>query len=334
MLNTYWEYAGTRYKNKFRAIDAANGKYKRITFHNFEDVSFNNYSWSIEPTTPLKQLQKERALQLRDTYDYIKLWFSGGADSTTMLNTFLDNNIHIDEIGVYRSSTDGDFDNNLGEYEINTHTLPYLKSIQHLIPKTKIKIIKHGKEYFDSVLGDKWFYTKSSLSLRHTYFPKINGKNFCNLLGCLDPIVITNKGNWYSEIWDTNSIGELASFRNIELFFTSSDMPELHAKQCHVTKNRLIELGMLDNNLEAVKKIIRHDIRDCAIAPEPSFFHKSMVPNNNLLFTSKDKYHWARCSKEQKEKIKYLYTTATINGYVLPNLVTSYRSKKLYLGKG
>ena len=59
-----------------------------------------------------------------------------------------------------------------------------------------------------------------------------------------------------------------------------------------------------------------------------------MVPNNNLLFTSKDKYHWDRCSKEQKEKIKYLYTTATINGYVLPNLVTSYRSKKLYLGKG
>ena len=138
MLNSYWEYAGTRYKNKFRAIDAANGKYKRITFHTFEDVSFNNYSWSIEPGTPLKQLQKERALQLRDTYDYIKLWFSGGADSTTMLNTFLDNNIHIDEIGVYRSSIDGDFDNNLGDYEINTHTVKkhicFNKTTDYLYP--------------------------------------------------------------------------------------------------------------------------------------------------------------------------------------------------------
>ena len=89
MLNSYWEYAGTRYKNKFRAIDAANGKIRRITFHAYEDVAFDNYTWSIEPATSLKQLQKERALQLRDTYAYLKLWFSGGADSTTMLNTFL-----------------------------------------------------------------------------------------------------------------------------------------------------------------------------------------------------------------------------------------------------
>ena len=333
MLNSYWEYAGTRYKNKFRAIDAANGKIKKITFHAFEDVSFNNYPWSIEPVTPLKQLQKERALQLRDTYDYIKLWFSGGADSTTMLNTFLDNNIHVDEIGVYRSSTDGDFDNNLGEYEINTHTLPYLKSIQHLIPKTKIKIIKHGKEYFDSVLGDKWFYTKSSLSLRHTYFPKINGKNFCNLLGCLDPIVITNNGNWYSEIWDTSSIAELTNIRNVEMFYTTSSMPELHAKQCHMVKNYLINSNKLDNDTNFIKRVIRSVIRDKAIAPEPSFFKKSILPKDTLFFNFKDRYQYKNCSKEQKEKIKYLYKTATVNGYILPNLLTNYRAKKLCLSE-
>ena len=28
------------------------------------------------------------------------------------------------------------------------------------------------------------------------------------------------------------------------------------------------------------------------------------------------------------------YTKKKINGYILPNLMTSYRSKKLYLGKG
>ena len=333
MLNSYWEYAGTRYKNKFRAIDAANGKIKRITFHAYEDVAFNNYTWSIEPATSLKQLQKERALQLRDTYDYIKLWFSGGADSTTMLNTFLDNNIHVDEIGVYRSATDGDFDNNLGEYEINTHTLPYLKSIQHLIPKTKIKIIKHGKEYFDSVLGDKWFYTKSSLSLRHTYFPKINGKNFCNLLGCLDPIVITNNGNWYSEIWDTSSIAELTNIRNVEMFYTTSSMPELHAKQCHMVKNYLINSNKLDNDTNFIKRVIRSVIRDKAIAPEPSFFKKSILPKDTLFFNFKDRYQYKNCSKEQKEKIKYLYKTATVNGYILPNLLTNYRAKKLCLSE-
>ena len=91
MLNLYWEYAGTRYRSKFRALDAANGNYKGITFRIHESEDFDNYTWSIEPTPSLKELQKQRALQLRDSYPYLKLWFSGGADSTTVLNTFLDN---------------------------------------------------------------------------------------------------------------------------------------------------------------------------------------------------------------------------------------------------
>ena len=111
MLNLYWEYAGTRYRSKFRALDAANGNYKQITFRIHESEDFDNYTWSIEPKSSLKQLQKERALQLRDTYDYLKLWFSGGGDSTTVLNTFLENNIHIDEICVYRYSFDNDYNN-------------------------------------------------------------------------------------------------------------------------------------------------------------------------------------------------------------------------------
>jgi len=333
MLNSYWEYAGTRYKNKFRAIDAANGKYKRITFHSHDDPSFDNYPWSIEPTPSLKQIQKERALQLRDTYDYLKLWFSGGADSTTVLNSFIDNNIHIDEICVYRYSFDDNYKANIGDYEINTYTLPYLKSIQHTIPKTKIKIIDHGKDYYDTMLNnDKWFFTKSTLSMRHFHIPKINGKNFCNIFGCNDPLIITDKGDWYSEIWDQDA-GELVSYRNVEFFFTSINMPELHAKQCHLVKNYLVSNNILDNDLKKVKKVIRNIIRDPAIAIEPDFFAKSFIPNETLFLMPKDRFQYKTATKEQKNKIKYLFKSATINGYVMPNLMTNYRAKQLYLGK-
>ena len=106
MLNLYWEYAGTRYRSKFCALDAANGNYKGITFRIHESDDFDNYTWSIEPTPSLKEIMKQRALQLRDTYAYLKLWFSGGGDSTTVLNTFIENNIHLDEICVYRYSFD------------------------------------------------------------------------------------------------------------------------------------------------------------------------------------------------------------------------------------
>src|SRR5210317_1743936 len=99
MLNTYWKYAGTRYKHKFKAIEASRGDIHNITYSLF-DTSLENYDWTVEPAESLDELMRQRALQLRDTYTYLKLWFSGGSDSTTVLRVFLENNIPIDEIGV------------------------------------------------------------------------------------------------------------------------------------------------------------------------------------------------------------------------------------------
>ena len=57
------------------------------------------------------------------------------------------------------------------------------------------------------------------------------------------------------------------------------------------------------------------------------------MPNDQLFFNFKDRYQYKNCPKEQKEKIKYLYKTATINGYIVPNLMTNYRAKKLCLSE-
>src|SRR6056300_1705765 len=104
MLNTYWKYAGTRYKHKFKALEASRGDVQNITWHLF-DSSFENYDWTKEPVESFYDLMVIRAKQLRDTYSYLKFWFSGGSDSTTALRVFLDNNIHIDEISVFQCYT-------------------------------------------------------------------------------------------------------------------------------------------------------------------------------------------------------------------------------------
>ena len=145
--------------------------------------------------------------------------------------------------------------------------------------------------------------------------------------------MIIEKGKWYFELWDDNSAAEYANIRNIEMFYTSSNMPELHAKQCHMVKNYLLKNNKLNNDTNYIKTIIRDIIRDKAVAPQPSFFKKSIVPNDQLFFNFKDRYQYKNCSKEQKEKIKYLYKTATVNGYILPNLMTNYRAKKLCLSE-
>ena len=335
MLNSYWEYAGTRYRNKFQAIDASNGKVRDISYHIFPDSSFDTFDFSVEPKESFSQLIKDRALQLRDTYPYLKLWFSGGSDSTTMLNTFLINNIFIDEICVHRFSPNNCFEDNEGDYEITNFTIPFLKKIQNKIPNTKIKIIDHGKDYYDSILTESWFFKKNNMSLRHINTPKIKGKNFCNILGCLDPLVSSDNNNFYHEIWDTSSISEFTNVRNIELFYTSPSLPKLHSKQCHLMKQYLIDNPSIErNNWNEQKKIIRNKLRDIPIAPEPSWFNKLMNPRDTMFFHSKDKMQYKQYSKSQKDKIKYLYKTATINGYIVPNLLTNYRAQNLYIGKG
>ena len=65
---------------------------------------YDNYDWTVEPTDSWKQVLKSHALKLREKYKYLRLWYSGGSDSQTVLNTFVDNKIHLDEIAIVRLS--------------------------------------------------------------------------------------------------------------------------------------------------------------------------------------------------------------------------------------
>ena len=59
----------------------------------FHDEIYSKIDWKIEPSIDLETLYFLRAKQLRDTYDYLILQYSGGADSHQVLFTFLKNNI-------------------------------------------------------------------------------------------------------------------------------------------------------------------------------------------------------------------------------------------------
>lgn len=65
-----------------------------------EDV-FLNHDWKIEPSESLDELYRRRAQQIRDSYDHVVLFYSGGADSGNILDTFVDHGISFDEIATY-----------------------------------------------------------------------------------------------------------------------------------------------------------------------------------------------------------------------------------------
>ena len=88
---------GKIFNDKIKAILYANENKKNIDYNFFSEI-FTAINWNQEPETSLDQLYKIRAQQLRDKYDYLIAFCSGGADSCQMALSFLKNDIHLDEI--------------------------------------------------------------------------------------------------------------------------------------------------------------------------------------------------------------------------------------------
>lgn len=90
----------------------------------FHREFFDQVKWKQEPTESLWELYRQRAQQLRDTYDYLILGYSGGSDSRNILDVFLQNNIKLDEI-VSRYSYKGMGNN----YEATTTEWHYSNNV-------------------------------------------------------------------------------------------------------------------------------------------------------------------------------------------------------------
>jgi hypothetical protein len=95
----YWIVGDQKFISKHQAMFHASKNQKTVKYIFFDHV-WQNFDRSLLGKFSLKELYKQRAQQLRDKYDYLILYFSGGADSYNVLRSFLDNEIRIDEVCV------------------------------------------------------------------------------------------------------------------------------------------------------------------------------------------------------------------------------------------
>jgi len=328
MLNMYWEYAGTRYKSKFKVVEASRGNLHKISFHAYPDYLYQK-DFTSEPTTPYKELLRQRALQLRDKYKFLKLYFSGGQDSITMLNVFVENNIFVDQINIMLWGSEDSKSN----IEANEYAIPYVKKhFEHT--KTKISLIKNDFNYYNKYLGEKWLHTRSNFSLRHDHFPNIRGKNYCNIFGYIDPTVYYDKGKYYHQIFD-GEIEELVNSRNIECFFSSPDFFELHMKQLHIVKNfikfnsnreQILDLYYNDpqSYLDTVKKVCRDD----ALYSE-RIYHKGDIAR---FANQKDRIVFSEMPQFLRDKFRYSVSTLVNNVSLYRHLTKKFGAKPICLG--
>jgi hypothetical protein len=247
--------------NKVEALTEAT-KTGHFPEWNFSRPIFEQVAWDIEPTVPLQELYRQRAQQLREQYDWIRLEASGGGDSSTALYSFLLNGIHIDEV-VFRYPKKGEKgvsndpfntkpQNTLSEWEYAAK--PLLDWVKTHYPKVKITIHDYSEYILDSATDESWVYKgKDYFQLAHVCKHDAiaadshrkdadSGKNICILYGIDKPKMCIRDGKWYVYFMDlqaNHSNSTFYEYTNIinEYFYWTPDFPEIIHKQAHIIKN-------------------------------------------------------------------------------------------------
>lgn len=254
-LSGYYLVNGKIFFDKIQALLFATETRSKPTWHFFDDV-FKKINWSLEPEIELDELYRWRALQIREQYDYIVVFCSGGADSTQTLYSFLKNGIKVDE--VYAAApisglknwahTNSTIDNKNVISETFYTQLPFLKKIQSQYPDLKITL----NDYFLDMLNyqeDSWVLNSSDWLHPTTvarydlekfqHIKKIceAGKKVAAIYGNNKPNIAISGGFWETTIKDCQMNVSRPSFKQhpVDLvpFFTTHEMPLIVSKQSH-----------------------------------------------------------------------------------------------------
>ena len=262
--------------SKLEAIELSS-KVKKPLEWNFNQTVFENFNWAHEPPATLEFWYEPRARHLREKYDYLVLWYSGGADSHNALMSFVNNSIFIDEIAQYHN-LDAEHGNKktwLNE-EVFATSAPFT---QHLINNNPI--YRHTKHRLVDLTdlqakvlhkeSNKWdyFYKVGTYhgpnALARSYIRETlpdyqllieQGKSVCFIHGAEKPQVELYNNKWHIAFQDRidYAVGprtqELSrSWEHDELFYWTPDMPQLAAKQAHIVKRFLSQLtpASIDN---------------------------------------------------------------------------------------
>ena len=270
-INGYYRVGEKFFYKNFNAILESNITKLPISwdFHRSKFTSsINNRNLNLN----LDEQYKLRAKQLRDSYDYLILAFSGGSDSDNILRVFLKNNIKLDEVwssfpktliekSNYIISHDLDASNMPSEYYLVIE--PELKKLAVTNPEIKITVSDPSaqltnEDYEDTltVLNFPQSYMaikRWRLLIEHIRRLTQKGKKVAAILGADKPIPHI-KDNAYGILFSDRGtflksdivLDELFS---IEYFYWSTNFPDLPIAQGRKLWNYLLGNKEITSNL-------------------------------------------------------------------------------------
>jgi hypothetical protein len=221
----------------------------------YHDQLFATANPAIEPSQSLLELYCERVRQLREKYDYLVLYYSGGADSHNILKCFEHTDTKLDEIVSFVDSSYKSKDSKISS-EIYRVALPEVIQYQQRYPECKYSLIEirevQNKLFTDSAFNFDLYqdttYHLTPFGIMHYYglyyedrFHRMHdqGKRVGVIQG-IDKVRLKHiNGKWSFNFTDWSSyFGQKHHFRNFptydEFFYWTPDLPSLVIKQAHV----------------------------------------------------------------------------------------------------
>lgn len=274
-----------------------------IQFYYNDDV-FTKIDWKINIPFSISDLYRLRAQQLRDKYKYLILRYSGGSDSTQALESFLKNNILLDEIIVVNhQKAINNLDRNqmakdphLAEFlEYEYAVIPQLKRVKELSPNTKITLLDTSDNLVNQLVNNRYEHLGRNDEPRALrYVVGSLPKNWTPVLlkheqetttrdgvaiirGLEKPVVNIKKDrSMFFSFYDitltaTVSMQKHGTSYTIEDFYWSRDFPLIPIKQSQMIIEKLSSSAKLFSKYIALRNLILLAASDSKIKSSPGY---------------------------------------------------------------
>lgn len=275
------------FTNKIHALNYFKQNNKKIWFYYYDHL-WSKLNWSIEPQQSLEYYYKEHAESIRDNYDYVILCYSGGYDSTNILETFYYNNIKLDKIVIVgafsQDSRSGVDENHNGELYHNAYPCIErlgLSSITETFDYTKLFLdIKQLSVYN---LGEEWISEINGYYSPHNWFwydlekyvvpNNMKNKRVAIIFGRDKPKLENNKF-WFSDNAALSYAKGPDKTTNIHRinFYWEPEYPFILLKQLHKIKEFRIKFPNVNLSVDDIVYNLKN----------PLLFKSPKSPNNLL----------------------------------------------------
>jgi hypothetical protein len=247
-MDLNYQVGGHIFTDKFQAALQAHRNNQDIYFNLF-DSAFDTVDWSREPNQSWDQLLDLRAQQIAAKNRPIVLHFSGGTDSYTIYKVFERNKIHLSALIMnYRGDLSDIAYTNVHEFLKKGIYDPHCEIIiDNYLASNSWQEIYQKPDWCWTSMERYQFGIFSGYGNGDQRLSVKFGKEVISVLGTDKPRLRFTPQGIYSYQDDITWVRHIKS-PNLDSFYISQELPELHVKQSWMLKTYLQQKFAVDQN--------------------------------------------------------------------------------------